>query len=81
MLMGKSTISMVIFNSNVSLPEGSLKLVYIYMPKDITRYLDLVVRSCYLTYGKWSMEIDDNLVGGLEHVLFVHILGRFIPTD
>ena len=51
------------------------------MPKDISRYLDLVVRSCYLTYGKWSMEIDDNLVGGLDHFLFCHILGRIIPTD
>ena len=30
--MGKSTISMAIFNSYVSLPEGMWYMIYIYIP-------------------------------------------------
>ena len=29
----------------------------------------------------WILLVHQSLVGGLEHFLFFHILGRIIPTD
>jgi len=33
------------------------------------------------TYKDWDQGTIGLLVGGLEHVLFLHILGTIIPTD
>ena len=38
------------------------------------------VHSSLCTYSIWT-DIEQYLVGGLEHFLFFHILGRIIPTD